>query len=254
MSIVDIPRVTLTPSSLESVYNTLITFNHLNISPITHINNVLVNIKFGTVNSKTINTDVNNVQYNLMVDSLNAWFASSSIPDALGNPNIVKKNFRILVVGADGLVYYDSAASRKVTDASGNAILDASGNVSFVDTDPSGNKLNSMANVKQWDKVNGQFFINENLGCTVYIQGAGTALDGTFYEKETFYQDNAQFIGSNKKIYPNNSVYSGPVSYSQEYYAVRQGLSIERPIGFVVLVREIISKIDTIPEYVSPLI
>jgi hypothetical protein len=159
-----------------------------------------------------------------------------------------------MVVGADGLVYYDSAASRKVTDASGNAILDASGNVSFVDTDPSGNKLNNMANVKQWDKVNGQFFINENLGCTVYIQGAGTALDGTFYEKETFYQDNAQFSSSNQKIYPNNSVYSGPVSYSQEYYAVRQGLSIERPIGFVVLVRETISKIDTIPEYVSPLI
>ena len=189
MSIVDIPRVTLTPSSLESVYNTLITFNHLNISPITHINNVLVNIKFGTVTAKTINTDVNNVQYNLMVDSLNAWFTSSSIPDALGNPNIVKKNFRVLVVGADGLVYYDSAAGAR----------------------------NLLKNIKIWDTASGKYFINENHGTRSYIQGAGTSATGAFFQEK-------------------NSTSTGLYDI---YYAQRQGLSNNRPIGFVVVIANV---------------
>ena len=190
MSIVDIPRVTLTPASLKSVYNTLITYQFQDKSPITYINNVLVNIKFGTVNSKTINTDVNNIQYNLMVNCLVDWLnVSTSIPEALGNPAIVKKNFRILVVGADGLVYYDSAAGSR----------------------------NTLANIKTWDKTNGKYYINENHGTRSYIQGAGISADGSFYQEK-------------------NSTSTGLYDI---YYAQRQGLSNNRPIGFVVVIANV---------------
>jgi hypothetical protein len=238
------------PKSIRSVYMSLANTKYINDtqefatvytgrSPLTYINNALINIKFGSVTDMKNNSNSNTVQYNLMRDSIDRWIVGVS-PIQTTDSNVLQSIYRLMVVGADGLVYYDSGASRK----------DASGNVSNLDE--SGKLLNSMFNVKRWDNANGQFFINENLGCTVYIQGAGKAVDGTFYENETFYQDNTQFSSSNQKIYPTD--YSGPVSYNQEYYTVRQGLSIERPIGFVVLVRETISKIDTIPEYVSPLI
>ena len=246
------------PQSIHAAYMTLSSTKYtyytnaanptknLSASVLTLINNALINIKFGSVSDMTNNTNYNTIQYNYMRSAIEQWLSGVS-PTTLSNNNFLQLNYRLMVVGADGLVYYDTAANRKVKDASGN--------VTFSTLDASGNPLNSMVNVKKWDNDNGQFLINENLGSTVYIQSAGTAVDGTFYEVDSSYQDNTQFIGTNiQQIYPNPSTYSGNVLYTEEYYAVRQGLSIERPIGFVVLVRETISKVDSIPEYTPPLI
>jgi hypothetical protein len=243
------------PNSIQTVYMSLSSTKYtyytnaanptknLSASVLTLINNALVNIKLGTVSNIDM-TNFNTIQYNYMRSAIEQW--RSEVSPTTFNNNVLQLNYRLMVVGGDGLVYYDTAANRKVTDASGN--------VTFSNLDASGNPLNNIVNVKKWDDVNGQFFINENLGCTVYIQGAGTAVDGTFYEVDSSYQDPTQFTNSNKQIYPDASTYSGDVLYTEEYYAVRQGLSIERPIGFVVLVRETISKVDSIPEYIPPLI
>jgi hypothetical protein len=113
-----------------------------------------------------LNDPGNSTKYNTMVGAINAWLASTTIPQAaVGLPaSTVIPGLRVFVLDANGATTYDSLAA--------------------------GNNIYTNINVPRADFLTtGKYMINENLGSRSYVMGAALSQTGVF--SQTKYSNTA---------------------------------------------------------------
>ena len=142
-----------------------------------------------------LNDPGNSTKYNTMVGAINAWLASTTIPQAaVGLP-------------ASSVPAYTQIPGLRVF------VLDANGATTY-DSLVLGNNIYTNINVPRADFLTtGKYMINENLGSRSYVMGAALSQTGVF--SQTKYSNTA-----NKKLL---------------YLAIRQGLSSAEPSGFIIV-------------------
>jgi len=117
-----------------------------------------------------LNDPGNSTKYNTMVGAINAWLASTTIPQAaVGLPaSTAIPGLRVFVLDANGATTYDSMAES--------------------------NNIYTNINVPRADFLTtGKYMINENLGSRSYVMGAALSQTGVFIQ--TKYSNTA-----NKKL------------------------------------------------------